>query len=221
MQRTLPLFVRFLSKFVLDIMPAALASLIGGFLFTQYQLAPKPAEQKLAAQQIVLAQQAEHVLKIVADDHALLKEFVREGRPQARPRDPEPETPVTEAEAPQAAELRPAEPPAVPSPPRRPSTAEKVASQKAAAAPKTAPAEKPVAAPLQVVNAKPGTEPLPIAPASEPDRAPLTGLVVKVADTATSAITAIPKATLTVGGRLIDATTGTLAAVRDTIRDVF
>ena len=43
-----PLLARFVGKFVLDILPAALASVIGGFLFTQYQLgrsaAPAPTE---------------------------------------------------------------------------------------------------------------------------------------------------------------------------------
>jgi hypothetical protein len=44
-----PLLARFVGKFTLDILPAALASVIGGFLFTQYQLgraaAPAPTEQ--------------------------------------------------------------------------------------------------------------------------------------------------------------------------------
>jgi hypothetical protein len=43
-----PLLARFVGKFVLDILPAAIASVIGGFLFTQYQLgraaAPAPTE---------------------------------------------------------------------------------------------------------------------------------------------------------------------------------
>jgi hypothetical protein len=43
-----PLLAPFVGKFVLDILPAALASVIGGFLFTQYQLgraaAPAPTE---------------------------------------------------------------------------------------------------------------------------------------------------------------------------------
>ena len=34
-----PLVLRFLAKFVLDIMPAALASVIGGFLFSHYHWA--------------------------------------------------------------------------------------------------------------------------------------------------------------------------------------
>ena len=44
-----PLLSRFAGKLVLDILPAALASVIGGFLFTQYHLGraapPPPTEQ--------------------------------------------------------------------------------------------------------------------------------------------------------------------------------
>jgi hypothetical protein len=53
-----PLLARFVGKFVLDILPAALASVIGGFLFTQYQLgraAPPPTEQMSSASAETLA----------------------------------------------------------------------------------------------------------------------------------------------------------------------
>src|SRR5689334_12232708 len=53
-----PLLARFVGKFVLDILPAALASVIGGFLFTQYQLgraAPPPTEQMSPASAEALA----------------------------------------------------------------------------------------------------------------------------------------------------------------------
>ena len=56
---------RFVGKFVLDILPAALASVIGGFLFTQYQLGraapPPPAEQMSPASAEALA--------LVRDEH--------------------------------------------------------------------------------------------------------------------------------------------------------
>ena len=45
-----PLLARFAGKFVLDIMPAALASVIGGFLFTQFHFghsAPKPVLEQV------------------------------------------------------------------------------------------------------------------------------------------------------------------------------
>ncbi len=54
-----PLLARFAGKFVLDILPAALASVIGGFLFTQYQLGrtapPPPTEQMSPASAETLA----------------------------------------------------------------------------------------------------------------------------------------------------------------------
>jgi hypothetical protein len=59
-----PLLARFMSKFVLDILPAALASVIGGFLFTQYQIgrsAPPPTQQASPASAEVLA--------LVRDEH--------------------------------------------------------------------------------------------------------------------------------------------------------
>jgi hypothetical protein len=56
-----PFLARFAGKFVLDILPAALASVIGGFLFTQYQLGraapppPPPTAQTSPASAEVLA----------------------------------------------------------------------------------------------------------------------------------------------------------------------
>jgi hypothetical protein len=54
-----PLLARFFGKFVLDILPAALASVIGGFLFTQYQLGratvPAPTEHVSPASAETLA----------------------------------------------------------------------------------------------------------------------------------------------------------------------
>jgi hypothetical protein len=59
-----PLLARFIGKFVFDILPAALASVIGGFLFTQYQFgraAPPPTQQASPASAEVLA--------LVRDEH--------------------------------------------------------------------------------------------------------------------------------------------------------
>src|ERR1700757_450419 len=54
-----PLLAWFFGKFVLDIVPAALASVIGGFLFTQYQLGratvPAPTEHVSPASAETLA----------------------------------------------------------------------------------------------------------------------------------------------------------------------
>ena len=64
---------RFAGKFVLDILPAALASVIGGFLFTQYQLGrtapPPPAEQMSPASAQVLA--------LVRDEHEAIIDYLK------------------------------------------------------------------------------------------------------------------------------------------------
>ena len=68
-----PLLARFVGKFVLDILPAALASVIGGFLFTQYQLGraapPPPAEQVSPASAEVLA--------LVRDEHDAIVGYLK------------------------------------------------------------------------------------------------------------------------------------------------
>src|SRR5499427_8804261 len=68
-----PSLARFVGKFILDIMPAALASVIGGFLFTQYQLgrtAPPPlAEQMSPASAEVLA--------LVHDEHEAIVGYLK------------------------------------------------------------------------------------------------------------------------------------------------
>lgn len=68
-----PLLARFAGKFVLDIMPAALASVIGGFLFTQYQAGraapPAPAVQMSPASAEVLA--------LVRDEHEAIIGYLK------------------------------------------------------------------------------------------------------------------------------------------------
>jgi hypothetical protein len=71
-QTKFPFLARFVGKFVLDILPAALASVIGGFLFTQYQLgraAPPPAEQMSPASAEVLA--------LVRDEHEAIFGYLK------------------------------------------------------------------------------------------------------------------------------------------------
>src|SRR5262249_25184544 len=67
-----PLLARFVGKFILDIMPAALASVIGGFLFTQYQLgrsAPPPVEQ--------ISPASTEVLALVRDEHEAIVGYLK------------------------------------------------------------------------------------------------------------------------------------------------
>ena len=68
-----PLLTRVAGKFVLDILPAALASVIGGFLFTQYQAGraapPAPAAQMSPASAEVLA--------LVRDEHEAIISYLK------------------------------------------------------------------------------------------------------------------------------------------------
>ncbi len=70
---TAPLFGRFFGKFV-DILPTALASLIGGFLFTQYQSGYRPAAQPVAEQ---AAPASAEMLRLVRDEHAVILDYVK------------------------------------------------------------------------------------------------------------------------------------------------
>ncbi len=68
-----PLLARFLGKFVLDIMPAALASVIGGFLFTQYQIGRTPPRPVL--EQVTPA--SAEMMALVRDEHAMIVDYLK------------------------------------------------------------------------------------------------------------------------------------------------
>jgi hypothetical protein len=68
-----PFLSRFLGKFVLDIVPAALASVIGGFLFTQYHFGHAP--QRPALEQVTPA--SAEMMALVRDEHAMIVDYVR------------------------------------------------------------------------------------------------------------------------------------------------
>jgi hypothetical protein len=69
-----PLLARFAAKFVLDIMPAALASVIGGFLFTQYQFGHTAPPQP-ALQQVTPA--SAEMMALVRDEHAMIIDYLK------------------------------------------------------------------------------------------------------------------------------------------------
>jgi hypothetical protein len=73
-QRDWPLLVRFLSKLVLDILPAALASVIGGFLFTQYQ-SGHPAVTRPVVEQAAPA--SAEMMQLVRDEHAMIFDYLK------------------------------------------------------------------------------------------------------------------------------------------------
>lgn len=74
MTRGTPLLVRFFSKLVLDILPAALASVIGGFLFTHYDWsgtrAPAPASERAAPA-------SAEMMELVRDEHAVVASYLK------------------------------------------------------------------------------------------------------------------------------------------------
>jgi hypothetical protein len=68
-----PLLARFLGKFVLDIMPAALASVIGGFLFTQFHFGhsqPKPVLEQVTPA-------SAEMMALVRDEHAMIIDYLK------------------------------------------------------------------------------------------------------------------------------------------------
>lgn len=71
---SVPLLVRFFGKFVLDILPGALASVIGGFLFTQYQFGHTAAPQP-AAEQVTPA--SAEMMQLVRDEHAMILNYLK------------------------------------------------------------------------------------------------------------------------------------------------
>ena len=68
-----PLLGRFLGKFV-DVLPTALASLIGGFLFTQYQAGYTVTLQPAAEQ---AAPASAEMLQLVRDEHAMIRDYIK------------------------------------------------------------------------------------------------------------------------------------------------
>ena len=72
-RRGAPLLGRFIAKLV-DVLPTALASLIGGFLFTQYQAGYRPAPQPAAEQ---AAPASAEMLQLVRDEHAMIFDYIK------------------------------------------------------------------------------------------------------------------------------------------------
>ena len=72
-RRGAPLLGRFIAKLA-DVLPTALASLIGGFLFTQYQAGYRPAPQPAAEQ---AAPASAEMLQLVRDEHAMMSDYIK------------------------------------------------------------------------------------------------------------------------------------------------
>jgi hypothetical protein len=72
MRFTMPLLRRFFGKLVHDILPAALASLLGGFLITHFQLnrPPEPVT-------VPVARASPEMMQLLRDEHGLIGSFVQ------------------------------------------------------------------------------------------------------------------------------------------------
>jgi hypothetical protein len=69
-----PLLLRFLAKLLFDILPASLASIIGGILFTHYQMgyagAPRPPTEQAAPA-------SAEMIRLLRDEHAAIVDFLK------------------------------------------------------------------------------------------------------------------------------------------------
>jgi hypothetical protein len=74
LQRDWPMLGRFFTRLVLDILPAALASVIGGFLFTQYHSGHAAALRPAAEQ---AAPASAEMMQLVRDEHAMIVDYLK------------------------------------------------------------------------------------------------------------------------------------------------
>jgi hypothetical protein len=72
MRLEMPLLKRLLTKLVHDVLPAALASVIGGFLFTHFQLGRFP--EPVAAQ---VTPASDEMMQLLRDEHGLIVNFIQ------------------------------------------------------------------------------------------------------------------------------------------------
>lgn len=70
-----PLLVRLGGRLVLEVLPAALASAIGAFLFAQYQFDRAPAAGHAVTPAVAVPASAE-MLQLVREEHAMIRDFL-------------------------------------------------------------------------------------------------------------------------------------------------
>jgi hypothetical protein len=73
-QHQAPLLPRFFAKLLVDILPAAVVSAVGGFLITQYQFTHATALRP-ATEQVVPA--SAEMMQLVRDEHAVLVDYLK------------------------------------------------------------------------------------------------------------------------------------------------
>jgi len=105
-----PLLARFVGKFMLDVLPAALASVIGGILFAHFHIGSSPASTPLAEQ---ASPASAEVLALVRDEHAQIVGYLKSQMAAEKNRlaaeDAETARAVEDAKVEKAAEQRAAE----------------------------------------------------------------------------------------------------------------
>ena len=69
-----PLLGRFAAKLIIDVLPAAFVSVLGGFIITQYQLSHANALRP-ATEQVVPA--SAEMMQLVRDEHAVLVDYLK------------------------------------------------------------------------------------------------------------------------------------------------
>jgi len=78
MRNTVPLLRRFFSKLVHDMLPAALASLIGGFLLSHYGPGRAPQAPAVATAPAIAATPASaEMMQLLDDEHALVVNYLK------------------------------------------------------------------------------------------------------------------------------------------------
>jgi hypothetical protein len=71
-----PALVRFLSKFVLEVLPAALASIIGAFLFAHYQFGEPAVSRQAPAPAAAAAPASAAMVQLVRQEHAMVRDLL-------------------------------------------------------------------------------------------------------------------------------------------------
>jgi hypothetical protein len=160
-----PLFRRLLAKLVVDVLPAAVVSALGGFMITQYQFSH--VEQRPATVQVVPA--SAEMMQLVRDEHAIIIDYLKAQRAEEKNRNAAEDAADANARAAadvHAATVTPAttEAPAA-SPPARPAPAIVAARPMTHAKVAAAPTALPPHAPLMIALAEQPAAAAPVASA--------------------------------------------------------
>lgn len=81
-----PYLRRFVRKFVFDVLPGALASVVGAMFFAQHWAQPPQPVRIDAAERV--AQQSEQIAQMIRDEHALMVEFLKTEQAREAARQP-------------------------------------------------------------------------------------------------------------------------------------